>query len=131
MFLKEILSPKPWLGEIRLRALGLLFTKRYHRLILPSSPSSGSGKIVFIGAFLLKSCSRFTSCNEEENTWLADSDLPKLYGTLAHIDTPLKVSIAEAIEIAKIFSTKDSGRFVNGILDAIYQDIIKNKMVTS
>ena len=46
-------------------------------------------------------------------------------------DTPLKVSIAEAIEIAKIFSTKDSGRFVNGILDAIYQDIIKNKMVTS
>ena len=44
-------------------------------------------------------------------------------------DTPLKVSIAEAIEIAKIFSTKDSGRFVNGILDAIYHDIIKGKMV--
>ena len=44
-------------------------------------------------------------------------------------DTPLKVSIAEAIEIAKIFSTNDSGRFVNGILDAIYQDIIKNKVV--
>jgi len=44
-------------------------------------------------------------------------------------DTPLKVSIAEAIEIAKIFSTKDSGRFVNGILDAIYQDIIKKNMV--
>mgnify|MGYP001447963941 FL=1 len=44
-------------------------------------------------------------------------------------DTPLKVSIAEAIEIAKIFSTNDSGRFVNGILDAIYHDIIKGKMV--
>ena len=44
-------------------------------------------------------------------------------------EAPLKVSIAEAIEIAKIFSTKDSGRFVNGILDAIYHDIIKGKMV--
>ena len=44
-------------------------------------------------------------------------------------DTPLKVSIAEAIEIAKIYSTNDSGRFVNGILDAIYHDIIKGKMV--
>ena len=44
-------------------------------------------------------------------------------------NTPLKVSIAEAIEIAKIFSTNDSGRFVNGILDAIYHDIIKGKMV--
>jgi len=43
-------------------------------------------------------------------------------------DTPLKVSIAEAIEIAKIFSTKDSGRFVNGILDAIYQDIVTKKL---
>tara|TARA_Y100001978_G_scaffold200707_1_gene217531 strand:- start:2396 stop:2830 length:435 start_codon:yes stop_codon:yes gene_type:complete len=44
-------------------------------------------------------------------------------------EVPLKVSIAEAIEIAKIFSTKDSGRFVNGILDSIYKDIVKGKMV--
>ena len=43
-------------------------------------------------------------------------------------EVPLKVSIAEAIEIAKIFSTKDSGRFVNGILDSIYKDIVKGKM---
>tara|TARA_A100001015_G_scaffold313933_1_gene422279 strand:- start:7388 stop:7840 length:453 start_codon:yes stop_codon:yes gene_type:complete len=43
-------------------------------------------------------------------------------------EIPLKVSIAEAIEIAKIFSTKDSGRFVNGILDSIYKDIVKGKI---
>ena len=42
---------------------------------------------------------------------------------------PLKVSISEAIEIAKVFSTNDSGRFVNGILDAIYHDIVSGKMV--
>lgn len=34
-------------------------------------------------------------------------------------DVPDKVSINEAIEIAKIFGTEDSGRFINGILDRI------------
>jgi transcription antitermination factor NusB len=34
-------------------------------------------------------------------------------------DIPQKVSINEAIELAKIFSTKESGGFVNGILDAV------------
>jgi transcription antitermination factor NusB len=34
-------------------------------------------------------------------------------------DIPQKVSINEAIELAKIFSTKESGRFVNGILDSV------------
>jgi len=34
-------------------------------------------------------------------------------------DIPMKVTIDEAIEIAKKYSTPDSGRFVNGILDKI------------
>jgi len=34
-------------------------------------------------------------------------------------DIPTKVSINEAIDIAKEFSTKNSGKFVNGVLDAI------------
>ncbi len=37
-------------------------------------------------------------------------------------DIPPKVSIDEAIEIAKTFSTEKSGRFVNGILDSILND---------
>ncbi len=37
-------------------------------------------------------------------------------------DIPPKVSIDEAIEIAKKFSTEKSGRFVNGILDAVLAD---------
>ncbi|MBN2279269.1 MAG: transcription antitermination factor NusB [Candidatus Marinimicrobia bacterium] len=40
-------------------------------------------------------------------------------------DIPAKVSISEAIEIAKKFSTNDSGSFVNGILDAILQEFTK------
>jgi N utilization substance protein B len=34
-------------------------------------------------------------------------------------DVPEKVTINEAIEIAKKFSTENSGRFVNGILDKV------------
>lgn len=34
-------------------------------------------------------------------------------------DIPPKVSINEAIEIAKIYSTAGSGKFINGILDTI------------
>lgn len=37
-------------------------------------------------------------------------------------DIPPKVSINEAIEIAKEFSTAGSGKFINGILDAILSD---------
>ena len=34
-------------------------------------------------------------------------------------DVPRKVTIDESIELAKKYSTKDSGRFVNGVLDNI------------
>ncbi len=35
-------------------------------------------------------------------------------------DVPPKVSIVEAVEISKEFSTQDSSSFINGILDSIY-----------
>ncbi|MDZ7373077.1 MAG: transcription antitermination factor NusB [candidate division KSB1 bacterium] len=38
-------------------------------------------------------------------------------------DIPPKVSIDEAIEIAKRFSTEKSGKFVNGILDSLLADL--------
>lgn len=37
-------------------------------------------------------------------------------------DTPAAVVIDEAIELARTFSTDDSVRFVNGVLDAIRKD---------
>jgi len=41
-------------------------------------------------------------------------------------DVPPKVSISEAIEIAKLYSTEDSSSFVNGVLDAIYKSKLAN-----
>ena len=38
-------------------------------------------------------------------------------------DIPPKVSIDEAVELGKKYGTKDSGSFVNGILDNIYNKL--------
>ena len=40
-------------------------------------------------------------------------------------DIPPKVSINEAIDIAKKYSTANSGRFVNGILDAVVAELVE------
>lgn len=46
---------------------------------------------------------------------------------LSHFpDIPPKVSINEAIEIAKAYSTDNSGTFINGILDSILAEMKKN-----
>ena len=37
-------------------------------------------------------------------------------------DIPAKVSIVEAVEISKEYSTDDSSSFINGILDSIYHE---------
>ena len=39
-------------------------------------------------------------------------------------EVPAKVAINEAIELAKTFGGESSGRFVNGVLGAIYKDIV-------
>ena len=38
-------------------------------------------------------------------------------------ETPLKVAINEAIEVAKVFGGGSSGKFVNGVLGALYEDL--------
>ena len=38
---------------------------------------------------------------------------------------PAKVAINEAIEIAKTFGGESSGKFVNGVLGAIYKDMVE------
>jgi N utilization substance protein B len=43
---------------------------------------------------------------------------------------PTKVTINEYIDIAKQYSTPQSGQFVNGVLDNILKDLVKeNKVV--
>lgn len=41
---------------------------------------------------------------------------------IGDLQTPVSVIIDEAIEIAKTYSTVDSGKFVNGILDKLKQE---------
>ncbi len=45
-------------------------------------------------------------------------------------DIPPKVSINESIDIAKDFSTRNSGKFVNGVLDAILEKLQREKLIT-
>lgn len=42
---------------------------------------------------------------------------------LTSTDTPPKVAIDEAIELAKVFSTENSPAFVNGVLDSILREV--------
>ena len=48
-----------------------------------------------------------------------------IYEMLHREDIPPVVSINEAVDIAKKFSTEDSGKFVNGILDRIKGDLLR------
>lgn len=48
-----------------------------------------------------------------------------IFEMLYRDDIPPVVSINEAVDIAKKFSTEDSGKFVNGILDKLKGDLMR------
>ena len=48
-----------------------------------------------------------------------------IYEMLHRDDIPPVVSINEAVDIAKKFSTEDSGKFVNGILDKVKGELMR------
>src|SRR5215467_564305 len=48
-----------------------------------------------------------------------------IYEMLHRDDIPPVVSINEAVDIAKKFSTQDSGKFVNGILDKVKDELMR------
>lgn len=48
-----------------------------------------------------------------------------LYEMLFRPEIPPVVSINEAIEIAKKFSTAESGKFVNGLLDRVKKELLR------
>lgn len=50
---------------------------------------------------------------------------------LLNTDTPQKVVMNEAIELAKKYGSQDSGRFVNGLLDKIVHSLPKTKASVS
>ena len=48
-----------------------------------------------------------------------------IFEMLHRDDIPPVVSINEAVDIAKRFSTQDSGKFVNGILDSVKSELMR------
>lgn len=48
-----------------------------------------------------------------------------IYEMLYREDIPPVVSINEAVDIAKKFSTEDSGKFVNGVLDKVKSELLR------
>ena len=42
---------------------------------------------------------------------------------------PPKVTINEYIDIAKEYSTQQSGQFINGILDSIHKDLVQQNQL--
>ncbi|ANS74929.1 N utilization substance protein B [Paenibacillus yonginensis] len=49
------------------------------------------------------------------------------YEMIFREDVPAKVAVNEAIELAKHFGTEESGKFVNGVLGKMIQDLDKLK----
>ncbi len=49
-----------------------------------------------------------------------------IFEMLHREDIPPVVSINEAVDIAKRFSTQDSGKFVNGILDSVKAELMRS-----
>ncbi|MDD4901409.1 MAG: transcription antitermination factor NusB, partial [Patescibacteria group bacterium] len=47
-----------------------------------------------------------------------------VYELIFDKDIPAKVAINEAIEIAKTFGGESSGKFVNGVLGAIFKEAL-------
>jgi N utilization substance protein B len=46
-----------------------------------------------------------------------------VYELLFEAETPPKVVLNEAVEIAKKFGTRESSRFVNGVLDRVHREL--------
>ncbi len=43
-------------------------------------------------------------------------------------ETPPKVVLNEAVDLAKKFSSEDAGSFVNGILDSVYKTLVSKQL---
>ncbi len=65
--------------------------------------------------------SRYTQNWEIHRMASVDRNILRLsaFEILNDLDTPVSVIIDEAIEIAKTYSTEESGKFVNGVLDKV------------
>lgn len=71
--------------------------------------------------------SAIESCSENwsvERMSVIDRNILRLavYELLYCLETPFKVVIDEAVELAKTYGTEESSAFVNGVLDKVYRE---------
>ena len=52
-----------------------------------------------------------------------------IYELISEI-TPAKVAINEAVELAKVFGSDSSPKFINGVLASVYADLVNQKQKT-
>ncbi|MCQ4575360.1 MAG: transcription antitermination factor NusB [Candidatus Brocadiales bacterium] len=90
-------------------------------------------EVAGFAAELVKGCrDRISDIDKEVSSVVENWELPRMavvdrcilrlavYELLFRDDIPPKVSVNEAIDLAKKYSTENSGTFVNGILDKVY-----------
>jgi N utilization substance protein B len=112
---QDVPSPPPTAAELATR----LFADRLIRGVLESLPELDQK---------IKECAQ----NWDLRRMAAvDRNILRLaiYEMLHRDDIPPVVSINEAVDIAKKFSTQDSGKFVNGILDKIKGELTRSPRV--
>ena len=51
-----------------------------------------------------------------------------LYELLYHPDTPAKTAVNEAVELAKVFGSESSARFVNGVLGTVMSALSRGEL---
>ena len=104
-------------------ALKIFF--RHHRVAVSSQPfvarlvEGTTQHLAEIDPLLRRHATNWTL----ERMAIVDRNILRLgaYELLYETQTPPKVVINEAVDLAKRFGTPDSGKFVNGVLDAIHK----------
>ena len=110
-------------SQARETALKIFF--RYHRVPLGSQE--------FVTGLVQGTLEHLAEIDERLSRYATNWPLPRMavvdrnilrmgsYELLFGEETPPKVVINEAVELAKRFGTADSGKFVNGVLDSIHK----------
>jgi transcription antitermination factor NusB len=100
----------------------------------PDSKSAEFVKAIFFGtaekiAELDQKIEKFADNWKLNRIALVDKNILRmaLYEMLYCDDIPTVVSINEAVDIAKKYSTADSGKFVNGLLDKIKNELAQKR----
>jgi transcription antitermination protein NusB len=107
------------------------------RVTVPPPSAEEAATRIFADALIRGVLENLTSIDEvirrHAKNWdlhrmaIVDRNVMRLgvYEILHRDDIPPVVSINEAVDVAKKFSTADSGKFVNGILDKVKDEILR------